>query len=124
MLIDWNNYGHHIYPSVIINDVTFRGQLNPFNVFEAICAGFKDLPDVCSKWLKTEGISSPHKDEAIAAHAAKEGISKSTFIYIVSALLVCNVIMIIVYKNRLNTEIKSEMKTQVSSAVSQYVALS
>ena len=45
MLEDWNNYGHHLYPSVIINDITFRGQLNPFNVFEAICAGYKDLPE-------------------------------------------------------------------------------
>jgi hypothetical protein len=25
MLDDWNNYGHHLYPSVTINDVTFRG---------------------------------------------------------------------------------------------------
>ena len=65
MLEDWNSYGHHLYPSVTINDVTFRGQFNPFNVFEAICAGFKDLPDDCKEWLEDEGIQNPHLDELL-----------------------------------------------------------
>jgi len=44
MLFEWNNLGSHLYPSVVINNITFRGQLNPYNVFEAICAGYKDTP--------------------------------------------------------------------------------
>lgn len=47
MAKEWKKYGTHLYPSLVINDVTFRGQLNPDNVFEAICAGFDDVPDGC-----------------------------------------------------------------------------
>ena len=57
MLSEWNDLGTHLYPSLVINNITFRGQLNPFNAFEAICAGFKDLPEECTKWLEKEGIS-------------------------------------------------------------------
>jgi hypothetical protein len=51
MLLEWNNYGSHLYPSVVINSITFRGQLNPYNVFEAICAGYKDTPPECVNFL-------------------------------------------------------------------------
>lgn len=43
MAEEWSKYGSHLYPSVVINDFTFRGQLNPFNVFEAICASFEGI---------------------------------------------------------------------------------
>ena len=56
MLKSWNEYGSHLYPSVVINDFTFRGQLNPFNVFEAVCASFEQEPKACKRWLKKEGI--------------------------------------------------------------------
>ena len=39
--------GLHIYPAVVINEVIFRGQVNPDNVFEAICASFRDMPTGC-----------------------------------------------------------------------------
>ena len=37
---EWKKYGHGYWPSVVINERTFRGDLIPDNVFEAICAGF------------------------------------------------------------------------------------
>ena len=52
MFENWNKHGTHLYPSVVINDVTFRGQMNPDNVFEAICAGFKELPYGCAEWME------------------------------------------------------------------------
>lgn len=106
MLNDWNAYGHHLYPSVVINDVTFRGQMNPFNVFEAICAGFKDLPKECSDWLKEKNLGTPHLDQVIE----KKGIRRSHFIKIILALFVFNAILVYFYKKKLNQEIKSEMK--------------
>lgn len=38
----WKEHGTMLTPSVFINGVIFRGQKNPDNVFEAICAGFED----------------------------------------------------------------------------------
>ena len=43
----WKKYGHGYWPSVVINERTFRGDLIPDNVFEAICAGFADAPKYC-----------------------------------------------------------------------------
>lgn len=56
MLFEWNDLGSHLYPSVVVNNITFRGQLNPYNVFEAICAGYKDTPIECVSFLMSEGM--------------------------------------------------------------------
>lgn len=36
-----------LHPSVTINNITYRGELEGFDIFKAICAGFLDQPDVC-----------------------------------------------------------------------------
>jgi hypothetical protein len=38
----WNMHGAHYIPSVIVNNVAYRGTLDPENVFNAICNGYKD----------------------------------------------------------------------------------
>jgi hypothetical protein len=43
---------------------------------------------------------------------------------ILALLVVANIILILAYRKCLQKEIKDDMKIQVSSAVSQYVALS
>ena len=45
--VSWKKYGHGYWPSVVINRRTFRGDLIPDNVFEAICSGFTTPPDYC-----------------------------------------------------------------------------
>ena len=47
---EWHNLGHQVYPSLIINNKTFRGRLTPDNAFEAFCAAFKDEPAACRVW--------------------------------------------------------------------------
>ena len=41
------SYGTYIYPSVVINNKTYRGQLDAEAVSNAICAGFSTPPPVC-----------------------------------------------------------------------------
>lgn len=36
-----------INPSITINNITYRGDRTGFDLFKAICAGFKNLPEVC-----------------------------------------------------------------------------
>jgi hypothetical protein len=57
--IEWQKFGTHLSPSIVINDRTFRGRLNPDNVFEAICAAFSHEPKACRKWQEIEGIPIP-----------------------------------------------------------------
>ena len=34
-------------PSVVINNITFRGDLEGYDIFTAVCAGFETKPDIC-----------------------------------------------------------------------------
>jgi len=36
-----------IHPSITINNVTYRGDINGYDIFRAVCAGFNDQPSVC-----------------------------------------------------------------------------
>lgn len=47
----WKLYGTSVFPSVVINKKTYRGQLEPLSVFNAVCAGFENPPDVCLETL-------------------------------------------------------------------------
>jgi len=40
--IEWVLRGPHFVPAVVINNITYRGTLDPENVFNAICQGYKD----------------------------------------------------------------------------------
>lgn len=46
----WRDYGHNMYPSMIVNGKIFRGRLTPDNAIEDICSSFKHLPKPCSAW--------------------------------------------------------------------------
>jgi hypothetical protein len=37
----WQEFGTSVYPSVVVNKKTYRGQIEPLGVYNAICAGFK-----------------------------------------------------------------------------------
>jgi hypothetical protein len=41
---EWRDYGHNLYPSMVINGKIFRGRLTPDNAFESICSSFEELP--------------------------------------------------------------------------------
>ena len=52
-------YGLHFYPAIVVNGLIFRGQMNPDNVFETICAAFKEMPAGCYEWESLKGIAPP-----------------------------------------------------------------
>jgi hypothetical protein len=77
--------------------------MNPDNVFEAICSGFKEMPHGCTKWMKeTDMIQTNPKD--------LEGVSTSELLIIVGILIFINCILICVYRATLNSELKKDMK--------------
>lgn len=39
--------GIFLHPSVSINNITYRGDLNGMDIFRAVCVGFSDAPDIC-----------------------------------------------------------------------------
>ena len=54
----WNKYGSILNPSIVINNSTYRGQLEPQAVMNAICAGFHDPPAMCQKLLSDEDLEN------------------------------------------------------------------
>jgi hypothetical protein len=42
--------GVRFLPEVMINKVVFKGSLDPENVFQALCASFKDEPMYCKRF--------------------------------------------------------------------------
>ena len=96
-----------MFPMVAINGQIFRGQINPDNVFEAICAGYTTMPQGCKRWLNKEGIT-----------VQEEGMTTDTVILIVLLLVAFNTFLFFVYRYYLQLDMKKDMKIQVSSAVS------
>ena len=88
----WMALGIHLVPMLTINGEIFEGQLNPDNVFEAICAGYIDMPKGCLKWLKKEGITIP-EDQV--------GVETSTLFMIIAVLVLANFFLVLVYRNYL-----------------------
>jgi hypothetical protein len=44
---DANFFGVYFHPSISINNITYRGEINAHDIFRAVCAGFKDQPEIC-----------------------------------------------------------------------------
>jgi len=72
--------------------------MNPDNVFEAICSGFKEMPTGCTKWMLKEGM--------IEDPRLLEGVSTSELLIIIGVLIFINCLLILVYRATLNKEIK------------------
>lgn len=77
----WNNYGANFYPSIVINNRTYRGVFEPEAVFEAICAGFKNLPSQCKRGI--DGGS---------------GITLGTVLYIAIGMILFNLCLLFCYR--------------------------
>lgn len=102
MRSNWSELGTHLNPTLVLNGVIFRGQMNPDNVFEGICSGFQDMPAGCTKWMLKEGM--------IENPGALDGVSTSQLLVIIGVLVFINCILVLVYRATLNNEIKKDMK--------------
>lgn len=103
------NYGPHFFPAAVINNVTYRGILEPENFFSAICEGFKDKPKECKSSTSSTTII--------------EGINTFTLLMIIFALVIINIGIIICYKRYAKKEMDDKIDMHINSAVSQYFAL-
>lgn len=109
----WNVYGSGYWPSVVINNRTYRGDLVPDSVLNALCSAFSSEPAACKKFKQEAGLAYE-----------PEGITGNVLIAVVVLLVLVNVIMILIYRRCTTGEMKNDMQLQVNSAVSQYFALS
>ena len=109
----WKEYGSAYWPAIVINDRTYRGDMVPDNVLNALCSAFSEEPSFCTKFKEEEGLAF-----------TPEGITGNILILVVVFLIVVNIVLILIYRKCANREMKDDMQLQVNSAVSQYFALS
>ena len=114
----WKQYGTNIYPSIVINQKTYRGQIEPLSVYNALCAGFTDPPEQCYKTLHLK-----KEVEVGVLPEELEDISVGAVIAAVAAIILLNVIVVYCCRRRAKREMANEMQLEIESAVSQYFAL-
>lgn len=107
----WKTSGPYIFPAIVINKVTYKGFLHPENVFNAICEGFKDMPDEC-KYAKSSSKVNIVK-----------GIDMSVVFLIIIAVIGCNIALLVLYRRHQRKQEADEMKNHAASAVNQYFAI-
>lgn len=113
----WNEYGTYYWPSIVINKQTVREDLTAENILEAICAGLKSKPPICIEFYKEENIAYYQPE----LHSA---INTEVIIFVSLFLILVNVVLLFLYRRCARKEMESGMNLKVSSAVSQYIALS
>lgn len=120
---DWSNLmGTFMHPSVTINNITYRGDLNGYDIFKAVCAGFQDMPTVCKGDNIFEVMAELENkpDNQRGSHFAKG-------YHIVGAIIIVmlfNFAALYAYRRYHKKKMNAELQMQVNSAVSQYFKLS
>jgi|TARA_B110000305_G_C19194502_1_gene518185 hypothetical protein len=99
----FDKYGQrYIFPSVTINNMTYKGQLEIEAVMNAICAGFKKAPGVCQQLLETNDINNPDVMFIERHHR----FSKLMVFTICVTIMLCISIILCLYRRHAKREMK------------------
>jgi len=118
----WKEYGTLYWPSVVINEKTYRGDITAENILEVICAGLATKPDVCLNFYKEEHIA--YKKPSFLTANREKLASVQLLFWIVVALVVVNVVLIYMYRRCQKREMEDNLGVEVGNAVSHYIAVS
>jgi len=116
----WTEFGTNIYPSIVINNRNYRGQIDALSVFNAICAGFQEPPNYC---LKTLGREPQNSFTDAFGLSGSDGVTFAEVSVLVLGLVALNATVVYCCRRRARREMQSEMNMQIESQVSQYFAL-
>ena len=118
---DWaKKMGIVLHPAISINNITYRGDINGFDIFKAICAGFKDQPDIC----KGDNVFAVIEESESYFHRPH---NVAQFMHVVGAIILVvffNLCLLWAYRRYSKKRMNEHLQVQVNSAVSQYFKLS
>ncbi len=103
--------GIQFWPSVSINNDSFKGNIEGEQIFEAVCSKFNQIPEYCYDVM---GVTVNEKMEGIS-------VSKIVILVIIT-LLIFLLFLVFCYRTYLKRMFHHEMGTKVSEMVSQYIA--
>jgi hypothetical protein len=111
----WNEKSLGLYPSIMLNNVMYRGDWEGLQVAKTICASYFTAPEVC-KQLDTIDVSDEEGER-------DSKVSTSLAVVIVAVVLLVIVCVLVGYRVFLGRELKKTMNQEVTLAVAQYRAL-
>jgi len=76
----------------VINKKTYRGQIEPLAVFNALCAGFKEPPQQCLKTLHREPSQSIQA--AIEASTTNDNATIAEIVIIAVLIVLLNILVV------------------------------
>lgn len=112
------------HPSILINDFTYRGDIDYRDLKQAICSAYKVRPDNCN-------IAAALEDaENINIYANASFMQRFVMVFQAAHLLIiglvivlCNLCLIVLIRRRGAKSQSARINQQVNEAVSQYFAL-
>ncbi|KRX08243.1 hypothetical protein PPERSA_01173 [Pseudocohnilembus persalinus] len=111
----------HYFPSVVINNKTYRGTLNGSEVMEAVCATFAKTSSKCKQFLE-----KTQKNFDITPNSTSMVGNGPDVLFIVFVVVVILVLfflfMMFVYRRMVAKDLQKEMNAEVNQIVSQYMA--
>lgn len=112
------------HPSILINDFTYRGDIDFVDLKQAICSAYKVRPDHCNI------VAALEDAENINIYANASIFVKLTMVFskvhlvlIGILILMCNIGLIWCLRKRGEKHRNAKMNSQVNEAVSNYFAL-
>jgi hypothetical protein len=96
----WKALGSAYWPTIVINERTYRGDMIPDTVMSALCSAFNSEPSYCSAFR--EEIGTP-------LAGTGSGVTRNVLLMIVIFLVVLNVLIILLYRRCQNRELKQNM---------------
>lgn len=108
--VAWNSSGIAFYPSITINNQTYRGDFEADEVKSALCASYREIPDVC-------------KVETDDSDLETGGLTVSAVLLIVVLSFSGVAGLLILYVFYVRRQYREDLRKQVGEAVSQYIAL-
>jgi len=103
----WKKYGSNLFPSVVINNQTFRGQLETQALMNALCAGFNEPPRMCKRLLHAKDIEHNIGLGVITYH---DGYKLRHVFGIFSMCLLILFFVLCIYRRHAKREMKQVMK--------------
>lgn len=104
--------GIQFWPSITINNISYKGNVEGRNVFEAVCSSFPSdkIPGNCNEVLGLQANEG-------------EGLNVTLImIIVISCLILFFIFLVFIYKKWVRTQITNEMSSQVNQMVTQYIA--
>jgi hypothetical protein len=95
------------YPSIVINSIIYRGNLEPFEVFETICESMSPVPAGCSE--DNNSLQNSHLTAWI--------------VFGVVSVVVFVLFLIVCFRRIARRQLSMEMNKKVNELVNEYISM-